>query len=286
MLDNEKMINSNIETEFMDRSIELLENQLSKRNYPDYPDSRYSIEIEDIIPDQLEIPDGPWVIKTDNSLPDETDKQKFLNLGIKLDNYGKPLHPWLNQMVTNPNVGIVSGKGAYWNWGPNYTADPIVIRHDLKEEHVLLIERGDGTGWALPGGFVDPNESPDSAAVREAKEETGIDLSKIPFSIRKVYSGPLADLRVTANAWPETTAYRIDLNLNEKSQQKALIEMTSDGRFQKIVRNFGRFALRQKINRIPWKGSDDAKSAAWVPISNCDEFLFGSHSLLVELAMR
>ncbi len=96
----------------------------------------------------------------------------------------------------------------------------------------------------------------------------------------------MADLRVTANAWPETTAYRIDLNLDEKSQQKALIEMTSDGQFQKIVRNIGRFALRQKINRIPWKGSDDAKSAAWVPVSNCGEFLFGSHSLLVELAMR
>ncbi len=143
MLDNEKMINPSIETEFMERSIELLENQLNRRNYPDYPDNRYSIVVEEINTGKLEIPDGPWVIKTDDSLPNEIDKQNFLNLGIELDSSGKPLHPWLSQMITNPSVGIVTGKGAYWNWGPNYTADPIVIRHDLKEEHILLIERGD-----------------------------------------------------------------------------------------------------------------------------------------------
>ena len=46
----------------------------------------------------------------------------------------------------------------------------------ISEEKVLLVkERGDG--WTLPGGWVDPGESPSEAAVRETKEESGYDVS-------------------------------------------------------------------------------------------------------------
>jgi ADP-ribose pyrophosphatase YjhB (NUDIX family) len=42
---------------------------------------------------------------------------------------------------------------------------------------ILLMERSDGTGWCLPCGFVEPNESPVEAVVREVQEETGLDVS-------------------------------------------------------------------------------------------------------------
>lgn len=42
---------------------------------------------------------------------------------------------------------------------------------------ILLIKRKNPPeGWALPGGFVDYGESLESAAVREAEEETGLDV--------------------------------------------------------------------------------------------------------------
>jgi ADP-ribose pyrophosphatase YjhB (NUDIX family) len=45
---------------------------------------------------------------------------------------------------------------------------------------VILIKRKNPPeGWALPGGFVDYGETLESAALREAKEETGLDVSLI-----------------------------------------------------------------------------------------------------------
>jgi len=43
------------------------------------------------------------------------------------------------------------------------------------QARVLLAKQNYGKRkWALPGGLVEPGESPDQAAVREAKEETGL----------------------------------------------------------------------------------------------------------------
>jgi ADP-ribose pyrophosphatase YjhB (NUDIX family) len=45
-------------------------------------------------------------------------------------------------------------------------------------ERVVLIERKNPPhGWALPGGFVDYGETLENAAVREAKEETSLDVA-------------------------------------------------------------------------------------------------------------
>ena len=39
---------------------------------------------------------------------------------------------------------------------------------------ILLLNRSDGRGWCLPGGWVDVHESPAQAAVREVGEEAGL----------------------------------------------------------------------------------------------------------------
>ena len=38
------------------------------------------------------------------------------------------------------------------------------------------MERADGSGWCLPCGFVEPNETPAEAIIREAREETGLEV--------------------------------------------------------------------------------------------------------------
>jgi ADP-ribose pyrophosphatase YjhB (NUDIX family) len=61
-------------------------------------------------------------------------------------------------------------------------------------EGVVLIKRRDPPhGWALPGGFIDYGESAESAAVREAREETSLDVTDLEqFG---VYSDPNRDPR-------------------------------------------------------------------------------------------
>lgn len=39
---------------------------------------------------------------------------------------------------------------------------------------LLLILRGDGGGWAFPGGMVEPGEDDAAAVLRELREETGV----------------------------------------------------------------------------------------------------------------
>jgi 8-oxo-dGTP diphosphatase len=58
---------------------------------------------------------------------------------------------------------------------------------------VLVRRRNPPHGWALPGGFVDPGESVATAARREAKEETGLDVELT--ELLGVYSDPGRDPR-------------------------------------------------------------------------------------------
>jgi len=74
---------------------------------------------------------------------------------------------------------------------PLLTVDIII---ELDDGSVVLIERKNPPhGWALPGGFVDYGESVESAARREAKEETSLDVTLTEQFY--TYSDPQRDSR-------------------------------------------------------------------------------------------
>jgi 8-oxo-dGTP diphosphatase len=74
---------------------------------------------------------------------------------------------------------------------PVPTVDCII---ELSGERVVLIRRKNPPlGWALPGGFVDEGERLDVAAVREVKEETGLDVELVEQFF--TYSDPSRDPR-------------------------------------------------------------------------------------------
>lgn len=62
------------------------------------------------------------------------------------------------------------------------TVDAIVFVKSTEQTSVLLIERGREpfkNKWALPGGFVDIDETLEKACIRELEEETGLQVEKM-----------------------------------------------------------------------------------------------------------
>ncbi|MGC0341869.1 NUDIX hydrolase [Streptomyces sp. SLBN-8D4] len=88
-----------------------------------------------------------------------------------------------------------------------YAHEPFAVTVDLAvltiaegALHALLVERGQepyAGHWALPGGFVHPDESAETAARRELAEETGLsDLSGLHLEQLRTYSEPDRDPRM------------------------------------------------------------------------------------------
>ena len=77
---------------------------------------------------------------------------------------------------------------------PAPTVDIIIELIDRPHRPIVLIERlNEPYGWAIPGGFVDYGESVETAAKREALEETGLTIELIEQF--HVYSAPNRDPR-------------------------------------------------------------------------------------------
>lgn len=74
---------------------------------------------------------------------------------------------------------------------PVPTVDIII---EIETKGIILIRRKNPPyGWAIPGGFVDYGESLEEAALREAKEETNLDVKLVKQF--HTYSNPKRDPR-------------------------------------------------------------------------------------------
>jgi ADP-ribose pyrophosphatase YjhB (NUDIX family) len=92
----------------------------------------------------------------------------------RIDFYHDPDAPPTTSIVPSANVAVTNDAG-----------------------ELLLVRRSDSDNWALPGGAVDLGESLAQAAVRETKEESGIDCEIT--GLTGIYSDPDHVLLYTSN---------------------------------------------------------------------------------------
>ena len=87
------------------------------------------------------------------------------------------------------------------------TADCVVAN---RSGEVLLVRRANEPYkgcWALPGGFMEMDETIEQCAVRELKEETGLAVAPAEAAMVGVFSAPGRDPRGRT----VTVAYRVDV---------------------------------------------------------------------------
>lgn len=130
------------------------------------------------------------------------------------------------------------------------TVDAIVVQ----SAHILLVERGARPGkglWALPGGFVNQNETLREACLRELREETRL---KVPAPVLK---GSI-----------QNQAVFDDPHRSERGRtitHAFLIHLQADTVLPKV------------------KGGDDARKAFWVPLSELNPAkLFEDHYFIIQ----
>src|SRR5688572_472947 len=131
------------------------------------------------------------------------------------------------------------------------TADSVLTTND----HVLLVKRGGEIGrglWALPGGFLEPQERFHAAAVRELGEETGFKPlpARLQAALRgqAVFDHPLRSPRGRII----TCAFHFELNDNHLPAVRA---------------------------------GSDAREARWIPVSELpglEEQLFEDHACILD----
>lgn len=132
---------------------------------------------------------------------------------------------------------------------PALTVDVAVFRGGAGAREVLLVKRGNDPFagmWALPGGFVEENESLETAARRELLEESGLDPLG-DFDQVGAYGDPGRDPR----GWTVSVVFQTTLGYDESG----------------VV-----------------AGGSDAADAAWHPVGDLPRLAF-DHDLLVADAL-
>lgn len=107
-----------------------------------------------------------------------------------------------------------------------FTVDNVIFTVHDGQLKVLLIERGEHPfrgQWALPGGFINPDEDADAAALRELQEETGVKDETLFLEQLRTYTTPNRDprMRVISTSYVALVPQALAVNAGDDAANAA-----------------------------------------------------------------
>lgn len=157
---------------------------------------------------------------------------------------------WEDLIYQNPEIKV-----------PEYIKNPVFVTGDsvvVQSGHILLVKRKHCPGkglWALPGGFINPNERIRNGIIRELREETCL---KVPEDvlIRNIKHVHVFD--------------------NPKRSKRG-----------RIITHAAYIDLGDYENLPHIKGADDAEKAQWVALSDVKrENMFEDHYAIIDFFLN
>ena len=125
---------------------------------------------------------------------------------------------------------------------PKFTASVAAVITNGRGE-VLLLDHvlRPKSGWGMPGGFIDPNEQPETALSREIREETGLELSdvsllrvrvikrhiEIIFTARSEGKGEIKSREITELRWFDPDRLPPEMSHDQQFLIKAVLRPES-----------------------------------------------------------
>lgn len=191
-------------------------------------------------------------LRTAYLLGEAVDETRFPEGAIRFLRDFRQTEPWSELQA---EARFVREYKAAWSQAPYppvfVTVDAVVVCND----HILMIERGGRPGvgqWALPGGFLDQEETLQSASLRELNEETCLevprDLLKASLAGGRAFDDPYRSVR------GRTITHAFYYALPDQPQLPAV------------------------------NAADDARAAFWVPLSAVTpERMFEDHFHLIRV---
>lgn len=104
------------------------------------------------------------------------------------------------------------GRNEFGVWGEQLMADALVTVAVHGQRYLLMVERGDGYGWAVPGGKVEVKrgESALAGAIRELAEETGFAVTDLHWT-GQLEPRYVPDPRASDEAWAVTVPVKVHI---------------------------------------------------------------------------
>ncbi len=171
-------------------------------------------------------------------------------------------------------MAVKKGTYTYEYPRPSVTTDCVIFGYDVKAGlSILLVKRGIEPfkdKWALPGGFLQMDETSDECAMRELQEETGLSI----YTAETTDADNVDEYRLEAKGISDAKVVT--------SRRSAFFEQI--GCFSDVERDpRGRvisIAYYALVEKGKVEGGDDARLASWFPIDSVPSLAFDHEKIL------